>query len=130
MHFYTLMVQQAALQAGARIALLRKDPNASQYYSQKASEIQKEILTFWNSDRGFIRVSKMYREGNHGKHSELDIAVILACLHTKMYPHLQLPCSSDKMLITAAKLLMAFQAEYPINFGQEYALLGRYIANF
>jgi len=124
-HLYTRLVQQSALQAGAEIATAFNDPGAASYYRKVAGQIQADMNRFWDAPNNFLRYA-IEISGDRGKYSNLDTAVILGCLHSRDYPDPNLPCYSDRIMVTAGKILASFQNLYKINGGAQYALLGRY----
>lgn len=81
-HFYTLMVQRAALLEGATIARQMKDPKAADFYEKTANEISKWLETFWDKDKGFVGAARDVNPWRHPNASNLDVAVILGVIHT------------------------------------------------
>ena len=124
-HFYTRMVQYAALRAGGVIANSFNDTGASSFYLKIASTIETDLVKFYDAKRKFIKVTLEPRD-DRGKTSSLDIASILACLHTRDFPHPLFSCESAPILLTALKLVAAFHVEYPINWFSSTPLIGRY----
>ncbi|KAJ3359031.1 hypothetical protein HDU91_005024 [Kappamyces sp. JEL0680] len=124
-HFYTRMVQYAALKVGAAIATCFQDPAAADYYLSVAQLLEQEMAMFWDASRQFIWAT-VDPSDDHGKASGLDAAVLLACLHTQDFPHPAFGCGSDAVLLTVVKLVSAFQLEFPINWLSNNPLLGRY----
>ncbi|KAJ3304174.1 hypothetical protein HDV03_003024 [Kappamyces sp. JEL0829] len=123
-HFYTRMVQYAALKVGAAIATCFQDPAAADYYLSVAQLLEQEMAMFWDASRQFIWAT-VDPSDDHGKASGLDAAVLLACLHTQDFPHPAFGCGSDAVLLTVVKLVSAFQLEFPINWLSNNPLLGR-----
>jgi glucoamylase len=124
-HFYTRMVQYSALVAGTLIAERFDDMGAAEYYKPQGNILGKSLEQFWDSKRKFVKGSINVQD-DHGKTSNLDISVILACLHTGPYTINSFKCSSDRVMMTAARLVVSFKLEYAINWGREYPLIGRY----
>ena len=119
------MVQYSALAAGRIIALEFKDPGAADYYKSEMDILGESLEMFWDEDRKYVK-SALNVKDDHGKTSNLDISIILACLHSGPFTHLSFRCASDRVMMTAARLLVNFQLEYSINWGREFPLLGRY----
>jgi glucoamylase len=121
-HFYNRMVQLTALDVGSQIALLYNDYEASKYYKRVAKEVESSLDGFWDQNRGFIR-SVLGED-------RLDIAFLLACLHSRSGFNtifgMSFECKSDKVLFSLVKLANSFEIEYPINYGNEHVLFGRY----
>jgi glucoamylase len=123
-HFYTRMVMYSSLKAAVYVANLRKDYGASKFYSTQAATLLDDMDSFWDPYQMIIKsfVAETWSE----RTSRLDISIILACLHTLDFPVPGFTCTDDKVLLTATKLFYHFKAEYPINWGHKYPLLGRY----
>lgn len=127
-HYYSRIVMHSALKAAAYIANLRKDVGAFHFYSAQAVSLLDEMETlFWDANQMIIKsfVAETWSE----RTSRLDISVILACLHTRDFLVEGFTCTDDKVLLTATKLFYHFKAEYPINWGSKYPLIGRYPAD-
>ena len=125
-HFYSRMVMYSSLQAGVFVAQRYKDYGAATFYQTQAEKIKWEMELFWNPSQSIISSFIDQDDSISLRICRLDIAVILACLHTLDFPVPGYQCTDDKILITAAKLFYHFKTEYPINWGHVYPLLGRY----
>lgn len=107
-HFYTLRVQSEALTQGARFASMLNDTLASEWYLRQAREVQAKLETwFWN---GEVYVPTVQRVRGVEKPSHLDVAILLAALHT-FSPDQFL---QDPFLATVARFAGGF-AKFPIN---------------
>lgn len=113
-HFFTLMVQRAALIEGAQLAQGLSDFGASDWYLKQASAIENELTKFTNSGLPYIQVTRNHVEGLNTKKSGLDIAVILAVLRT---PENQAFITLNHSMVrkTIDALISEFQKIYPIN---------------
>jgi glucoamylase len=120
MHFYTLMVQQASLYTGQQVAKKYNDIGAALFYETKKKEIQEYLERFWDSGRERV-VATIGSD-------RLDVSLILACLHTRNndMSFSVYKCSSNRIMVSAAKLHGLFQQEYSINHDTDIPLLGRY----
>ena len=122
LHYYTLIVQTAALKQGATVAKWFNDTFAAEYYQVQYEYCQAFIeKNFWD-ERGYLK--SMISGGDPFR---LDISVLLACIHTSEY--LLGLCSSSRTLATSAHLAHSFELEYPINFKIKPPLIGRYAAD-
>jgi glucoamylase len=117
-HFYNLMIHQRALEIGSEIADLFNDPGASAYYKLICYQIRKELNNYWDETHMVVTAIKGQQR--------LDIAIVLACLHSSGGTFNLYACKSDRILISLAKLHASFQVEYPVNYGHEFVLYGRY----
>lgn len=88
MHFYTLLAQYTALQEGAKLAQDLNDPKAAEFYESTKTSVGHYILThFLHSNLGVLVT--VHKEASLGyKDSGLDVAPLLALIHT--YPSQQL----------------------------------------
>lgn len=107
-HFYTLRVQEEALAQGARFAAMMNDTFASEWYLQQGHAVHAKLDTwFWN---GEVYVPTVQRVRGVEKPSQMDVAILLAALHTfSLHQFLQ-----DPFLATVARFAQAF-AKFPIN---------------
>jgi glucoamylase len=119
-HFYTLMVQHAAMKLGVVTAKEYGDDGAFIYYEAVQRDIQIMLERFWDRERQQVLATL----GS----DRLDIAVILACLHSRTLANQEpfFGCSDSKLMITAAKLNNLFVQEYPINYDSDVPLIDRY----
>lgn len=113
-HFFTKMVQRAALIEGAALAQRLNDLGASDWYLKQASAITAHLKTFVRTDAPYIPVSLNHAEGLHAKTSGLDVAVILAVLRT---PETKSFISIENVQVqkTLKALISQFKRIYPIN---------------
>lgn len=126
-HFFTSMVQLAALNEGAKLAQRVNDVGASDWYLRQAAAITSHLQVYMNSSYAFIPVSMNYVDGFHTKYSGLDIAVILAILRT---PERNAFVSVENYLVqkTLSVLISEFQKIYSINHASNVpgVAIGRY----
>ena len=113
-HFFTKIVQRAALLEGATLAQRLQDYAASDWYLKQASALTAQLNSFMDPGFNYIPVSQHYSEGLKAKQSGLDVAVILAVLRS---PDRNAFVSLDHRQIqkTLAVLIESFQKLYPIN---------------
>ena len=105
-HYYTLRVSAAALSAGARWLELRGDISAGELL-QASTLIVERLDSYWDSSLGYLR-SRVLSDG-HRSRKELDIAVLLAAIHTDG------DANDPRMRATLEQLEALFDAEYAIN---------------
>ena len=89
MHFYTLLAQHTALQEGAKLARELGDGGAADFYLEQSHLIASMIKAEFSDS--FIGLKTTVRRVNGGlgyKHSNLDVAPLLALLHTSPYQKL------------------------------------------
>lgn len=79
-HFFTRMVQRAALLQGAELAQALGDYGASDWYLRQAHKIESAMNIFLNSKSAFIPASFNFAGGLDAKKSNIDIAVVLGLL--------------------------------------------------
>jgi len=123
-HYYTRLVQFAALDRGARWMEKAGDRERARRFDGAAAELRRVLDGFWSADSGIYR-SRMPPGGADGPKA-LDIAVILAVLHTRLDsgPHSVL---DPRMRATLARLEALFAADYALNRGQARPFaFGRY----
>lgn len=113
-HFYTRMVQRRAMIEGADLADQVGDFGAAKWYRLQARDIERDMLSFWDVDKGYFVATKNRLEGVSYKNSGLDIAVILALLHGSTGDGF-LAFDDAKVVATLEKIETAFAALYPIN---------------
>jgi glucoamylase len=116
-HFYTLTAQRAALLAGARLATNLNDPGAANYYIIQAEKIKKILNDrYWDYKRNYFVATKNRLNGPD-RESGLDIAVILAALHSEVPGEAdQFGVIDDRILATAYHLETQFKKIYSLNF--------------
>jgi glucoamylase len=127
MHFYTLLVQHVALQEGAKLAFELKDSDASFFYHQESQKIGDKIkLDFLDDEVGIIVTSEK-SSGLVYKNSQIDIAPLLALIHTYPYQNL-IPLSDQYVIKYVEKLIQTFSQIYDVNHrSQDLGIsLGRY----
>jgi glucoamylase len=126
LHYYTLCVASAALEAGAGWLDQHGAAGEARAASADCEAIRRRLDAYWLEDRGYYK-SRVLESGQRSA-KELDIAVILAVLHgsgsgTAHSVH------DARMHATLAHLEALFDAEYPINRARPSACapaMGRY----
>ncbi len=125
LHYYTLRVAAAALEAGAGWFEQREDGAAAQACRSDAAEILHILDGYWREDLRFYRSRVL--ESNAPSAKELDISVIFAAVHAagSGASHSVL---DPRMHGTLATLEALFDAEYAINRNRENRApaMGRY----
>jgi glucoamylase len=89
MHFYTLLAQHTALQEGAKLAKELRDESAGQFYQLQADLIANMLKSeFTDSHIGIKTTIRKVNGGLGYKHSNIDVAPLLALLHNSPYQKL------------------------------------------
>jgi glucoamylase len=111
-HYYTRLVQHAALADGARWLEENGEPQRAGAYLTASREIADHLDAHWDAAKGFYLSRVSVTGGSREK--ELDIAVILAVIHARREagPH---SVSDPKAEATLARLELLFAEAYPIN---------------
>ncbi|KAL7747175.1 hypothetical protein RI367_007535 [Sorochytrium milnesiophthora] len=115
-HFYTVMVQHQALVEGSQLARLMNDSQAADYYEVQAEEVAglvKQHAARCTGPNPHIIPTLHRTAGIDYKTEELDVAVILAVLHTRNSTLYDV--SHECVLATAHALKTRFAELYPIN---------------
>ncbi|KAL7746212.1 hypothetical protein RI367_008417 [Sorochytrium milnesiophthora] len=115
-HFYTVMVQHQALVEGSQLARLMNDSQAADYYEVQAEEVAglvKQHAARCTGPNPHIITTLHRTAGIDYKTEELDVAVILAVLHTRNSTLYDV--SHECVLATAHALKTRFAKLYPIN---------------
>jgi glucoamylase len=115
LHYYTLCLAGAALEAGAAFLLQRGDGRAAQTATDDATAIRHALDAYWLEDQGYYK-SRVLASGQRSA-KELDIAIILATLHgggSGRYHSVHDP----RVHATLARLEALFDASYAINRGR------------
>jgi glucoamylase len=112
-HFYTRIVQAAALTQGAALARTLNDSGAGAFYDSQAEAVINSLASFWDPNLGMIRVTLNRVKGGEAKRG-LDSAIILGVLHAgfKQGPFTVL---DSRVMATALKLETGFAAIYSVN---------------
>ena len=110
-HYYTRLVQSAALEQGAAWADGLGERERAHRYRTAAREARQGLERYWSEEEGFY-CSRISLPG--GSHESLDIAATLAVLHARldMGPHSVL---DPRAQATLHRLEELFAAEYSIN---------------
>lgn len=85
MHFYTLLAQQVALQEGAKLAAELKDEGAADFYREQSERIANVLKSDFVNDNVGILVTTHKSAPLGYKNSGIDVAPLLALLHTSPY---------------------------------------------
>jgi glucoamylase len=126
LHYYTLCVSAAALQAGADWLDGLGETALASSYRTEADLIRRKLDGYWLPEAGYYRSRVLATAARSTK--ELDIAVILAAIHalgdgpthSVRDPHMQ---------ATLQRLESLFDAAYPINRNRSARMgpaMGRY----
>jgi len=111
LHYYTLRLGAAALEAGASWLGASGDAAAAQACTAEARAIDELLGAYWLDDAGHYRSRIL--EGGARSAKELDIALILAAIHA---PGSAAHGPQDpRMWATLARLEELFGGSYPIN---------------
>ncbi|KAJ1559702.1 Glucoamylase, intracellular sporulation-specific, partial [Cladochytrium tenue] len=119
-HFYTLAVHRAALTKGRELATIMGDAGAAEFYNQTASVVARTLEDFWSTERGYLMATLNSPEGSSPKVSQLDVAPILAALHTHHFGvgigiHDVASITSGEVFATALALADQMRIDYEIN---------------
>ncbi len=123
-HYYTALVQFAALAKGTRWAEAEISLNCAEHFREKALGLAELLQQFWFEKGGFIR-SRLPHDGVESEKA-LDFAVILGVLHAGIEggPH---SVEDPQVRATMARLEELFGREYALNRGRTSGLVfGRY----
>jgi glucoamylase len=112
LHYYTLCVSAAALEAGADWLERRGDWDAAQFHRAQGHAIRRTLDGFWLPEAGYFRSRILSSENRSPK--ELDISSVLAAIHAagEGIAH---TVRDPRMQSTLARLEQLFDAAYPIN---------------
>jgi glucoamylase len=111
-HYYTLLVEWAALQQGAIWVERRGDRQRAQRFGTTAAALAPLLDEFWSEQQRIYR-SRVMTEAS-GAAKDLDMSVILAVLHAGLAsgPH---SIADLRVLATLRRLEALFASEYAIN---------------
>ncbi len=112
LHYYTLCVTAAALEAGADWLESSGNQRDAHRYRTEAAETRRTLEGFWLEDAGYYR-SRVLSSGERSS-KELDIAVILAAIHAAGAGPTH-TVRDPRMHATLSRLENLFDAAYPIN---------------
>jgi glucoamylase len=113
-HYYTRLVQHAALADGAAWHEARGDSERARDEAEAARDLLVALSDTWSEEKGILRSRRSMSDA--GTEKDLDIAVVLAVIHArrKQGPH---SISDPKVLATLVRLEDLFAALYEINRG-------------
>ncbi|MEK4032061.1 glycoside hydrolase family 15 protein [Methylocystis sp. IM3] len=127
-HYHTRLVQQAALDAGAKFLAAAGDAERAAACVAAASELLAELDRHFDPEDGVYRGRLVETGSNAPLERRLDIAVVLAVIHAGRRAGAH-SVVDPKMLATLFALERLFDEEYPINRARPAACapaLGRY----
>lgn len=125
-HFYTGLVQYAALRRGAARAEAAGDAHWPSHLDATAEILREALAAHWSEEDGFYR-SRLPGPGI-SESKTLDSAVLLAVLHADL-PDGPFSVADPKVQATVARLEAFFAEELPVNRGRapsDGLVLGRY----
>ena len=123
-HYYTLLVQLAALERGAARAKRNGKAADAGFFENKAKDLRKALDGFWSQNLGAYQ-SRINGPGAESPKA-LDFAVILGVLHAGFDKGTH-SVQDERVLLTFKKLNELFTAEYAINSGGGHGIMfGRY----
>ena len=111
-HYFTRIVQAAALEQGAALAAALNDGGASDWYLRQAQRIRASLKDYSNTNKSYIVATLNRAGGMGGKDSNLDAAVILGLLRAGYFSQF---LKDPKLTGTLNALDSAFADLYPIN---------------
>jgi glucoamylase len=126
LHYYTLCLAAAALEAGAAWLGQQGDVALAQAAGADAHAIRQLLDGYWLEQPGYYRSRQL--ESGQRSVKELDIAVILAAVHAGGSGALH-SVHDPRMHATLAQLEALFDGQYPINRDRPAACapaMGRY----
>ncbi|RTL79406.1 MAG: glucan 1,4-alpha-glucosidase [Hyphomicrobiales bacterium] len=113
-HYHTRLVQQAALDAGAKFLAAAGDAERATACVAAASELLAELDRHFDPEDGIYRGRLVETGSNAPLERRLDIAVVLAVIHAGRRAGAH-SVVDPKMLATLFALERLFDEEYPIN---------------
>jgi len=126
LHYYTLCVSAAALDAGAEWLEGSADRNAADGCRTQAHAVRRMLDGFWLPEAACFR-SRIASSGERSP-KDLDMSVVLAAIHTAG-DGLHHTVHDPRMQATLEQLQLLFGAAYPINHGaagRRAPAMGRY----
>lgn len=127
-HFYTRMVSRAALLCGGDFARRMGDHAQATWYKAQADFLNQQLEQHFHRDLNQIVETVGFESGHDYKHSGLDVATLLAVLHTQNEPYMQL--SSKILMDTVMSLKAEFDLRYNINNQKKTTDLGSAIGRY
>jgi glucoamylase len=127
MHFYNLLIQHTALQEGSKLAFELGDFGAASFYQDESDKIGNFIKkNFLDQNIGIV-ASRFVVKPLGYKNSGIDVAPLLALIHTWPYQSL-ISLNDHNVKKYVSVLIETFKGLYPVNTGSEVngVSLGRY----
>jgi glucoamylase len=115
-HFYTLLAQYTAMKEGAIFAREFSDHGAAEFYNRTATEIGEKLIRDFKDNYIGIKatINRKKRSSLGYKSSNIDVAPLLALLHT--YPYQNLFSLKDPFVLKYIQVLTeTFQRIYTVN---------------
>ena len=123
-HYYTVLVQFAALARGTQWAGTEVSLNCAAHLREKAIELSELLQRFWSEPGGFLR-SRLPQNGIESEKA-LDFAVVLGVVHAGLEAGMH-SIEDPHVRATLHKLEELFAGEYALNRGRPPGLaFGRY----
>jgi glucoamylase len=114
MHFYTLLSQQVALQEGALLADELMDTGAASFYRLQSEKIGNKLKREFTSDKIGLVVTTEKSASMGYKNSGIDVAPLLALLHT--FPYQKIFSFNNPYVLKYIKTLReSFSELYLVN---------------
>ncbi len=112
-HFYTRVVNRAALVSGAKLAAATGEAALSAWYSTQASIAESLALAHLDASKQLIVENTHREDGLDYKHGGVDTASLLAFLHSPQ--EWFLPLNNSFLFNTMGSLERSFASIYQIN---------------
>jgi glucoamylase len=125
-HYYTQVVQFAALRAGADWAARRGDAARADGFREAAAALAPRLDGYWSPEERIYRCT--LRPAGAERQKVLDVAVILGAVHAGI-PEGRHSVLDDRVQATLLNLEAAFEAAFAVNRARAPGLgvaLGRY----
>ena len=126
-HFYTRMVQVAALELGVGLFQTLENTERATYYASELNKARQTLAQFWDEGRGILVVTRNRNGGLDYKSSGLDSANILAINHVATPGQKEFGHTDSRVLSTFIETVETFARVYSINHrGGPGTAIGRY----
>lgn len=114
LHFTDHMAKRKSLTLGSAWMNLINDKTTAAKYSSAAKSLNDVLETHWSPDLRYILNTLKSQDGIDYKKSNLDMATLLAVLHSRL-PGESFDVLDSRVLATAESLRSTFEELYPIN---------------